>query len=265
MNPIVLTVISLVLPLLQAAKPPAPAAPAPEQLGVHSVFDFVVKGGPTMILIALLSIVALAIVVERLLFLRASRVIPPGFVDGLRGRLADRRAALEYCRADPSPIAAVLCAAVKNTDAPREVQEKRVEDAAHRQLTRLRKYLRVMSVLPQVSTMLGLLGTVFGMIKTFQAVAASSEALGKTELLARGIYEAWTATAGGILVAIPVMIAYHVLMGKVDARTTEIERIATEWLENGGLPEEPPPAGSRRSAVLIEPAVESGPIAVAPA
>jgi biopolymer transport protein ExbB len=122
-----------------------------------------------------------------------------------------------------------------------------------------------MSVLPQVSTMLGLLGTVFGMIKTFQAVAASSEALGKTELLAKGIYEAWTATAGGILVAIPVMIAYHVLMGKVDARTTEIEKVATDWMENGGVPEEAPPAASRRSAPTIEAAVDSPPIEVAPA
>jgi biopolymer transport protein ExbB len=79
--------------------------------------------------------------------------------------------------------------------------------------------------------MLGLLGTVFGMIKTFQAVAASSEALGKTEMLAKGIFEAWTCTAAGLLVAIPVLVAYHYLQGKIDALVAEIDRVAVEWLE----------------------------------
>lgn len=241
MNSILLAILMLAMNVIQATQSPGtapatPPAPAATEIGVHSVFEFVAKGGPVMVLIALLSVVALAIIVERLVFLRARRVVPPGFVEGLRTRCGDRRAALEFCRADPSPIAAVLGAAVKNAREPRELLEKRVEEAAQQQVTRLRKYMRVMSALPQVSTMLGLLGTVFGMIKTFQSVAASSEALGKTELLARGIYEAWTATAGGLLVAIPVLVAYHALLGIIDARTAEIERVATEWLEADGEP-----------------------------
>src|SRR5262249_26668228 len=95
----------------------------------------------------------------------------------------------------------------------------------------LRHRMRLLSALPQVSTMLGLLGTIFGMIKTFQAVAASGQALGKTELLAKGIFEAWTCTAAGLLVAIPVLIFYHVLMGRIDGLAVEMDRVATDWIE----------------------------------
>jgi biopolymer transport protein ExbB/TolQ len=79
--------------------------------------------------------------------------------------------------------------------------------------------------------MLGLLGTIFGMIKTFQAVAVSGQTLGKTEVLARGIFEAWTNTAAGLLVAIPVLIAFHVLMGRIDDAAVALDRTAGEWLE----------------------------------
>src|SRR5262249_32083589 len=98
-------------------------------------------------------------------------------------------------------------------------------------LVRFRRRMRLMSALPQVSTMLGLLGTIFGMIKTFQSVAASGESLGKTEMLAKGIYEAWTTTASGLLVAIPVLVAYHVLQGKIDQSVADLDRAAVAWVE----------------------------------
>ncbi|MBI5866316.1 MAG: MotA/TolQ/ExbB proton channel family protein [Planctomycetes bacterium] len=203
---------------------------------IESVWDFVMKGGPAMAAILLCSLVALTIVVERLIVLRKRCVIPPGFVSALSGLAADRGRALEYCSSDGSPLANVCAAAVQRAGHPREQVEKAVEGAGRREIVRLRQRMRVLGALPQVSTMLGLLGTIFGMIKTFQAVAASGQALGKTELLAKGIFEAWTCTAAGLLVAIPVLVAYHALMGRIDGLIAQLDKTVVDWLATDSQP-----------------------------
>lgn len=218
---------TIVLLAQAGAKPAIPA--------VTSVWDFAVKGGLIMIPLGLVSVVALAIVIERLVLLRRARVAPPAFLESLGNVVRDRRRALEACRADASPIANVLGAAIRNLDEPRERAERLVQEAGQREVLTLRRRMRLLSAVPQTAVMLGLLGTVFGMIKTFQAVAASGEALGKAELLARGIYEAWTATASGLLVAVPALVAYHWLLSKIDARASDIDRIAGEWMAPDGV------------------------------
>lgn len=197
---------------------------------IDSVWDFVVKGGPTMAAIILCSLVALTVIVERAIVLRRRAVAPPDFAAALKGMASDRSRALEYCRANGSPLANVLAAVIQRRGEPRESIERAVRDAGGRELVRLRTRMRMLSALPQVSTMLGLLGTIFGMIKTFQAVATSGQSLGKTEMLAKGIFEAWTCTAAGLLVAIPVLVAYHVLMGRIDAAAVILDKAASEWI-----------------------------------
>lgn len=228
--------------LAQGATQPPVVAGAPE-----SVWDFVIKGGPTMIAIALCSLIAVAVIVERLAILRRRRVIPPDFIAGLKAVWADRTRAIEYCRANASPAANILEAAIRRRGERIEAVEKAVEEAGRREMVRLRHRMRLLGALPQISTMLGLLGTIFGMIKTFQAVAASGQSLGKTELLAKGIFEAWTCTAAGLLVAIPVLIAYHTLMGRIDALIVELDQMAVDWVEEQRAPRieaapEAPPA-----------------------
>jgi biopolymer transport protein ExbB len=212
---------------------PAPAeTPAnPGSLSIDTVFDFVTKGGPAMIAIGLCSVLAVTIVIERLIVLRKSRVVPGGFVERVRNLANDRPKALELARRSRSPIANILEVALRRADEPQDMLEKHVEEAGGREVALLRQRMRVLSALPQVSTMLGLLGTVFGMIKTFQAVSASSEALGKTEMLAEGIFEAWTCTAAGLIVAIPVMLAYHYLMGRIDSLVIKIDEVVVNFLE----------------------------------
>ncbi len=224
--------------LAQAGEAAGPAAPRPVIKGgqLESVWDFVVKGGPTMIAIALCSLIAVAVIAERLVVLRRRRVIPPAFIAGLKTVWPDRARAIDYCRANGSPAAAVLEAALKRRGDRIEAVEKAVEEAGRRELVRLRHRMRLLGALPQISTMLGLLGTIFGMIKTFQAIAVSAEALGKTELLAKGIFEAWTCTAAGLLVAIPVLVAYHVLMGRIDALIVELDQMAVDWVEEERAP-----------------------------
>ncbi len=212
------------------ARPPGPAEIVAGG-SLDSAWDFVVKGGPTMVVIGLCSLVAVTVIVERSIVLRRGAVIRRRFVEGLGAVAPDRTRAIDYCRADASPAANVLAAVFTHRGATRDEVEKAVEHAGSRELVRLRQRMRLLSALPQCSTMLGLLGTILGMIKTFQAIATSAGALGKTELLAKGIFEAWTCTAAGLLVAIPVLVCYHLLMGRIDARAAELDRLAGEWID----------------------------------
>jgi biopolymer transport protein ExbB len=207
------------------------AKPGAESIKIHSVWDFVTKGGPTIIVIALCSLIALSVIVERAVTLRRRAVAPPAFLNTLRAVESDREKALALCDGDGSPVALVLAAVIRNRGRSAETIEKAVRSAGSRVLARLRHRMRLLSALPQAATMLGLLGTVFGMIRTFQSVATSGQSLGKTEMLAQGIFEAWTNTAAGLLVAIPTLIAYHMLMGRIDGSAVELDRIAAEWME----------------------------------
>ncbi|HPF40057.1 MAG TPA: MotA/TolQ/ExbB proton channel family protein [Phycisphaerae bacterium] len=210
------------------------AAPT-KPVAIQSVWDFVVKGGPMMIPIILCSLFALGVIVERVVSLRTGVVIPAGFLEGLHAIMRDpkraRKEALAYCSDTESPLGGILAAGVKRLNEPVAVLEKHVQDAGERAIAVLRKNLRVLTVVASVCPLMGLLGTIFGMIEAFQTVAASGEALGKTELLAEGIYQAMITTAAGLLVAIPVVIAYHYLSARIDALVGEMDRMTLDFLE----------------------------------
>src|SRR3972149_2971613 len=197
---------------------------------VKSIWDFVVKGGPVMMPIGVCSLVALTVIIERLLSLRRGRIIPPDFRPALPGLLddggADRREkALDYCRKHGTPIAAIFGAGIKKLGESVELVELHIQEAGQREVLKLRKHLRPLSVIAAIAPLLGLLGTIMGMITAFETVAASAEALGRTELLAEGIYEAMITTAAGLIVAIPVVIAYHWFTAHVDHLVSEMDRI----------------------------------------
>ena len=202
---------------------------------IQSIWDFVLKGGPMMIPIGLCSLIALAVIVERLASLRRRSVIPPDFLPTLKAALDngddDRSKALDHCKKDGSPLALIFFAGVKRLAEPVEVLEKHIQEAGQRAVFQMRKNLRGLSVIGSICPLMGLLGTIFGMIKAFQTVATSGEALGKTELLAEGIYQAMITTAAGLLVAIPVIIAYHLLCAKIDRLVEEMDRITLEFVE----------------------------------
>lgn len=213
----------------------AQATPVAAPLAADSIWDYAVRGGPTMIAIGLCSLVALTVIVERAMVLRRGAVAPPDLPAQAQAA-GDRARALDLCKRSASPLGSVLAAALQRQGESRESIERAVRGAGQRELVRLRARMRLLGALPQIATMLGLLGTIFGMIKTFQAVAASGQSLGKTEMLARGIFEAWTCTAAGLLVAIPTLVAYHVLMGRIDAAAADLDRVATEWIDRDVSP-----------------------------
>ncbi len=205
---------------------------------IGSVWDFVVKGGLVMIPIGICSLLAVAIAVERLIVLRRSRVIPGSFIEGLRGVLGaggDVQArAVEYCRANPSPIARICEAGMRQWSRPIERAEKQIAEAGQREVLGMRKNLRGLAVLASVAPLLGLLGTITGMIRAFQTVATNAEALGRTELLARGIYEAMITTAAGLVVAIPTLLIFHFLSSRIERFVLEMDWACVELFERLG-------------------------------
>ena len=99
--------------------------------------------------------------------------------------------------------------------------------------------MRALSIIAAITPLLGLLGTIFGMIRAFQTVAMSGEALGKAELLAEGIYEAMVTTAAGLLVAIPAMICYHWLSARIERLASELDRAAVDFVATYAEPVSP--------------------------
>jgi biopolymer transport protein ExbB len=203
---------------------------------VQSVWDFVVKGGPMMVPIALASMVAVTVIVERLASLKRSQIIPPDFVPGLQNIITDhptdRGRALTYCKEDASPIAQILGEGIRRFGESEERLEKHVEEQGARVVRQLRKNMRILVVIASIAPLMGLLGTIFGLINAFQTVAISGEALGKTEMLAKGIYEAMITTAAGLMVTIPVLIFHHWLSARIETAVSEMDRTTVEFLED---------------------------------
>lgn len=209
---------------------------------VQSVLDYIQKGGVMMIPIGIASLVMLAVAVERLLSLRRRNIIPSKFLEGLQSELEksghDRDRALAYCKKNQSPIANICAAGIKKIGRPVEAIEKAVQDAGEWEIFKLRKNVRVLSVVAAITPLMGLVGTIFGMIRAFQTVATSGEALGKTELLAEGIYEAMVTTAAGLLVAIPALIFYHWISAKIEKLVADMDRVCIALIEDSlvGVP-----------------------------
>lgn len=249
------TITDFAVHLIAQITPNTPAVTPPVQAaGVTSVWDFMVKGGIVMVPIALCSLVALTLAVERLVSLRRSRVIPPTFIQGLTDVLSQgsgsQARAVEYCRACPSPMSRIFEAGVRRWDRPLEQVERLISEAGQREVTLLRKNLRGLSVIGSVAPLLGLLGTIFGMITAFQTVARSAEALGRTELLAGGIYEAMITTAAGLIVAIPALLFYHVISARIDRLVGEMDAACLSLVDrHAANADAPRPANVKDHAV----------------
>jgi biopolymer transport protein ExbB len=196
-----------------------------------SLFDMLLAGGPLMLPIALASFVLLLITFERLICLRRRRVIPRLFVERflfqLREGALDRSQALERCEAESSHIARVFAGAVRKWGKSAVEIEQAVLDEGERTANVLRRYLRVINGVSTVSPLLGLLGTVWGMMESFNAIAGSG-AMGRAELLAGGISHAMITTAAGLIVAIPALILYLYFSGRVDRLIMEIDHHGQE-------------------------------------
>ena len=209
----------------------ASAAPASAPIPTRSLFEMLIAGGPVMIPIALASFLMVLIVFERFICLRRRRVIPRLFVERfllqVREGALDRSDALERCEDESSHIARVFAAGVRKWGKPAVEVEQAVLDEGERIANVLRRYLRVLNGVSTVSPLLGLLGTVWGMIQAFNVIA-NSAAMGRTEMLAGGISVALITTASGLLVAIPSLCFYLFFVGRVDGLIMDIDHHGQE-------------------------------------
>ncbi len=199
---------------------------ANEAIPTESLFDMVLAGGPLLIPIFIASFVLVLVIFERFISLRRGKVIPPVFVrqflTEVREGTIDRATAIAHCSDSKSPIAKVFLAAIRKWGKPAVEVEQAILDEGERAGNHLRKNLRVINTIATISPLLGLLGTVWGMMDAFNAIANVS-AMGKPELLAGGISSALLSTAAGLIVAIPALIFYFYFVGRVDSHVMKID------------------------------------------
>jgi biopolymer transport protein ExbB len=204
------------------------------KIPTKNLLDVMYDGGPLMYPIGLCSFVLFVFVFERFIALRRGRVIPRPFVKRILEQLKegqlDREKALQLCEDNRSPVAVVFAAAVKKWGRTSVEVEQAILDSGERVTNQLRRHLRLFSGISQVSPLLGLLGTVVGMISSFNAISAS-DAMGQRELLAGGIAQALLTTAAGMIVAIPALMAYLYFVGRVDGLVTEIDAAGQQLVE----------------------------------
>lgn len=229
----VVVLLTAVLPAALAQPGSGPSLPVADEgvIPTKNLLEVLRDGGPLMIPIGVCSFVLLVFVFERSIALRRGRVIPRPFVRRFLEQIRDgqlhRETALELCEQNGSPVAEVFGAAVAKWGRPSVEVEQAVIDTGERVANGLRRYLRLLNGITTISPLLGLLGTVLGMISAFNAIA-SAEAMGRPELLAGGISEALLTTAAGLTVAIPALIAYLFFVGRVDRLIIEIDALGQQ-------------------------------------
>jgi biopolymer transport protein ExbB len=183
------------------------------------------RGGVLMWPLLLCSVLALGFTVERFIMMRPERVVPLAFVKHVRALVSageyDR--AMEYCRRHRNPAAAVFTVALTLNERPsisNAVIRDTVEDLGAREMDEIALRIKPLLMISNISPLLGLLGTILGIIKAFNVVASES-GLGRADLLAAGISEALITTAAGLLVAIPALAFYHYFRGVLEGRISE--------------------------------------------
>lgn len=185
-----------------------------------------------MWVLLVLALLGLMLVIERTLYLHRGQIRAKAFVDGIRNILAKRRLveALTVCEETPGPVAAVVKAALLHADDSAEVMRFHVQEAAVVELPALERRLGAIAAVAQVAPIVGLLGTVIGMITTFVAFERGGNyALAST--LSAGMWQALLATAGSLMLAAPMHLAYHFLSGRVRSIVRDIEWSGNEIMK----------------------------------
>lgn len=187
------------------------------------MYELFLKGGILMYPIALGSIIAVGIFLERIWVLRRRRVIPRDFLIEVEDLVMRRKRpeAINLCKRDNSSIAHVIRVGIENYGKKRDVIKEKIEEVGRREAASLERYINVIGTIAIVSPLLGLLGTVSGMIKSFNII--SIQGVADPASLAGGISEALITTAAGLVVAIPTYVIYRYLMNKADALILEME------------------------------------------
>jgi biopolymer transport protein ExbB len=195
------------------------------------VYALIQAGGWLIWPIILCSIVAMAITAERLWAYRKNRVVPDYLLGQIWQLHKSGNLSVSHAQSfkEDSPLGQVLAAGLINMRHSREVMKEAIEEEGHQVVHELERYLNTLGTIAAIAPLLGLLGTVVGMIKVFSAITAAG--VGNPSVLAGGISEALITTAAGLSVAIPSLIAHRYLTGKVDVLAIAMEEQAVKMVE----------------------------------
>jgi len=196
-----------------------------------NLFQFLEKGGPIMYPLGLCSVLLLGIVFERAWSLRLRRILPTRFlieVDDLvrRGKLPE---ASTLCKTNDSSIARIFLAGLQHPTRPRELCREALEAAGRQESAKLQTNLGILAAIASVSPLLGLLGTVMGLLQVFRTIEAHGA--GNTSIFAGGIYQALITTVVGLIIAIPAFLVTKYFESKVESLVREMERAGLELLD----------------------------------
>jgi biopolymer transport protein ExbB len=196
------------------------------------MWDMLQKGGPIMYLILLSSALAFGVVIERVYHLNKARIDAQKFMDAITAILKRNKIieAIEMCNNTPGPVAHIVKAGILKHDRSRPEIKEAVEEAAQLEIPRLERHLPVLATIAYIAPLLGLLGTVTGMIKSFQVIQQKALLMVPVNPgdLAGGIWESLLATLAGLSVAIPTYVVYNYLVSQVDSFVYDMERSATD-------------------------------------
>jgi biopolymer transport protein ExbB len=244
----------------EAGAPADGAAPTGEEgetaKGQYTFQDLWGFGGNTMWLLAALSVCVLAFIFERLISLRGSAVIPSGFMRKLMAHWTsqDLSRVIALCASSQSSIARVLRAGLFHFEEGIARMEDAVEAAGDHEATMLRRNLGVIAALGNIATMVGLLGTVIGMIDAFQIIAAAGT--GDAALVAGGIFKALITTAGGLIIGITAIGSHAFLRRRVEVLEINLKETSFRLLEDLMRPVEPAAPKASESAPAKERALK---------
>ena len=201
---------------------------------MKEVYQFLAQGGPIMVPIFLGSIIALAIFLEKLWSLRRGEILPKNLKDTLPElvKKSDFDTALKLCEKNQSPLARLYLMLIRYRNLSRNELIYTIEEEGKQLIANMEKYIEAIGTIASISPLLGLLGTVTGMIQVFrEIVALASEGTVDPTRLANGIWEALLTTAAGLSVAIPAYIGYKYLLAKVNNYSLELEKEAQKIID----------------------------------
>ncbi len=195
------------------------------------MFELVRAGGWLMLPIILCSIVAIAIIIERYWTLKPSRIAPKHILAEVWTKIKNSELDTAQIRELKlsSPLGQVLAAGLVNSKSGREVMTESIEQAANQVIHDMERYLSTLGTVALITPLLGLLGTVLGMIKVFTEIMI--QGTGNANVLAGGISEALITTAAGLTVAIPALTFYRVFMRKVETLVIDLERESVKLVD----------------------------------
>lgn len=194
------------------------------------MWEFLLRGGPIMIPLGLCSVLAATVAVERLIALRRGKVLPREIVNVIESVESgkDLSVAIKICERNPGVFSSITQAGLERAGEPWQSIRDAIMDAGRQETPRIEKHLVWLETVAAVAPLLGLLGTVLGMIKVFSSI--STAGLGDPQILSEGISEAMITTAVGLAIGIPTLVAYNYLAARSESLISEIETLASRLI-----------------------------------